>query len=196
MASGRDSALDAAMQTPARSVSGEEPHGFEDFFRRHYAGLVRFLRQRTATAEDAEDAAQESYTRLLRYRDTQPASAWRPLLYRIATNVAIDQHRRTRTRGDAQHVPLEDEDVATTAEAIAPDRQLVDQERLARVLSVIRGLPDKRRHVFLLSRFHGMSNREIAERCGISVRMVEKQIGKALAACRVGLQDEVRNEDA
>src|SRR5690606_39824824 len=67
------------------------------FLQQHYNGLVQFLRQPTVTEQDAEDAAQESLTRLLRYRETEPTRAWKPLLFRIATNVANDHLRQTRT---------------------------------------------------------------------------------------------------
>ncbi len=52
----------------------------------------------------------------------------------------------------------------------------------------IEQLPPKCRRVFLLSRFHDMSYPEIARHCGISVKMVEKHIGNALAVCAERLE--------
>lgn len=185
MADGRDNLLHlptAAREDPEAPAAA----GFDAFLRQHYVGLVQFLRHRTATQQDAEDAAQESLARLLRYRESEPERAWKPLLFRIATNVANDQLRHARTQRQKASVSLEEQDPSTIGESPepTPEQRLADRRQLELVLSAIRHLPDKCRQVFLLSRFHGMSNHAIALRCGISVRMVEKQITKALTACR------------
>src|SRR3546814_13069781 len=70
-----------------------------------------------ANEEDARDIAQESLTRLLRYRETEPASSWKPLLYRIATNVLGEQFRRASARQATRHVPLEGMEIASGAPA-------------------------------------------------------------------------------
>lgn len=168
----------SAPEAPEEAV----PRRFDTFLQQHYKGLVQFLRQRTVTEQDAEDAAQESLARLLRYRESEPDSAWKPLLFRIATNVANDHLRQTQSQRRKAHVSLEDQELDSNEPT--PEQRLADQRQLELVLAAIRDLPDKCRHVFLLSRFHDMSNQAIAVRCGISVRMVEKQITKALAACR------------
>jgi RNA polymerase sigma-70 factor (ECF subfamily) len=57
------------------------------------------------------------------------------------------------------------------------------------LIVVINGeLPEKCRRIFLLSRFEGMSNREIAELLGLSVRTVEHQINRALKVLRKQLK--------
>ncbi|WP_202839141.1 RNA polymerase sigma factor [Luteimonas saliphila] len=190
MTNGRDNLLDLPPRAPEAPDEAVPTH-FESFLQQHYKGLVQFLRQRTVTEQDAEDAAQESLARLLRYRESEPARAWKPLLFRIATNVANDHMRQTRTQRQKAHVPLEEQDLSAIGDSNepTPEQRLADQRQLKRVLAAIRNLPDKCRHVFLLSRFHGMNNHAIALRCGISVRMVEKQITKALAACRDRVRD-------
>lgn len=190
MANGRDNLLDLPQRTP-EALEDAAPRGFDAFLQQHYKGLVQFLRPRTVTEQDAEDAAQESLVRLLRYRESEPARAWKPLLFRIATNVANDHLRQTRTQRHKAHVSLEEQDLSAIGDSNqpTPEQRLADQRQLELVLGAIRSLPDKCRHVFLLSRFHGMSNHAIALRCGISVRMVEKQITKALAACRNKVRD-------
>jgi len=190
MAHGRDNLLDMPPRAPEASDEAV-PRGFDTFLQQHYDGLVKFLRQRTVSEQDAEDAAQESLARLLRYRESEPARAWKPLLFRIATNVANDHLRQTQVQRHKAHVPLEEQDLSAIGDSNepTPEQRLADQRQLELVLAAIRNLPDKCRHVFLLSRFHGMSNHAIALRCGISVRMVEKQITKALAACRDRVRD-------
>lgn len=190
MANGPDDPPDLP---PRASEAPDAPalRRFDSFLAQQYAGLVTFLRRRTVSEQDAEDAAQESMARLLRYRESEPVSAWKPLLFRIATNVANDQLRQAQTQRYRAHVPLEEQDLAAVGEGgePTPEQRLADRRQLELVLAAIRNLPEKCRHVFLLSRFHGLSNHAIALRCGISVRMVEKQITKALAACRDRVRD-------
>lgn len=190
VANGRDTMLELPLRNAAADGAHAGARGFEAFLREHQQALLRFLRRRTACEQDAEDAAQESLARLLRYRESQPASAWKFLLFRIAANVANDQSRHAVSHKRKAHVPLENRVSRLVAiDVPLPERKLEDERQLALVLQAIRGLPDKCRHVFLLSRFHGMSNQDIADRCGISVRMAEKHITKALAACRAKVRD-------
>jgi RNA polymerase sigma-70 factor (ECF subfamily) len=188
---GQHSILEFPLQNVAVGHSRPDAPGFDAFLRDHYQALLRFLRRRTASEQDAEDAAQESLARLLRYRESQPPDCWKPLLFRIAANVAHDQSRQALSHRRKAHVSLHDDHAFADAavDTLSPDRKLADARQLALVLQAIRRLPEKCRHVFLLSRFHGMSNQAIADRCGISVRMVEKQITKALAACRTTVRD-------
>lgn len=196
MANGADNLLHFRQRMPDPPDATDPPEDalpsrFDSFLEEHYPGLVQFLRHRTITRQDAEDAAQESLARLLRYRETAPQHAWRPLLFRIAANVANDHLRQVRSQHHKAHVSLEEQDPGVVGDGNepTPEQRLADRRQLELVLAAIRGLPEKCRQVFLLSRFHGMSNHAIALRCGISVRMVEKQISKALAACRNKVRD-------
>ena len=55
--------------------------------------------------------------------------------------------------------------------------------------STLKALGDKTDRIFCLSRFQGMSNKEIAEKLGITEKAVEYHITKALKALRVSLKD-------
>ncbi len=181
----KDRALEFSPGNARIGATATECRAFERFLRDHYDMLLRFLRGRTASEHDAEDAVQESFVRLLRYRDAQAPEAWKPLMFRIAVNVAHDQSRQRLSRQRHDHMSVDSELLETLAVDIrSPERKLTAERELALVLQTIQRLPEKCRNIFLLSRFRGMSNREIAVRCGISVRMVEKQVTKALAACR------------
>lgn len=155
---------------------------FDTFIREQYHGLVQFLRGRTATRQDAEDAAQESLAKLLRYRESEPQSAWQKLLYRIAINVAHDQFRVAATHHSARHVPIEDQ--AIVAPGHTPEEQLDRAQQVARLRQAIHELPAKCQRVYLLKRVHGMSHASVAEHCGISVKMVEKHLANALVLLR------------
>ena len=187
MAHGFDSFLEMPRDLPVRE---EELHGrmrsFEMFSRAHYGGLLHFLRLRVANEEDAKDAAQESLMRLMRYRETEPDASWKPLLYRIAINVANEQFRRGSVRRVSRQVSLDDVELAS---AEPTQEELIDREQQqAWLRDAVMSLPIRCRQVYLLSRMQGMTYAQIASHCDISVKTVEKHMTKALAVLcsRVG----------
>jgi RNA polymerase sigma factor (sigma-70 family) len=158
---------------------------FDRFVSEQREALLRFLRRLTACEADAEDIAQESFLGLVRYRESEPVEAWRPLLFRIALNAFNDRRRRNSVRPEAGWISLSEAQVGEVASADAPHEQrIADQQELALVRDTILRLPERCRQIYLLNRIEGMSYSEIARHCAISVKAVEKQITKALAVLR------------
>jgi len=165
-------------------VRPDSARGFDRFLHDHRQALLAFLRQRTASEEDAQDAVQESMTRLMRYQGEQAPEAWKRLLYRIAVNVANDQMRHARRRHTGDHVPLEDAVHALPSAEPPLDEHLIQRQELALIAAVIECLPARCQEIYILSRVEGMKNAEIADLCGISLKAVEKQMTRAMAAVR------------
>lgn len=161
--------------------------GFDSFLREEREALVGFLRNRTATEEDAQDAAQESLARLVRYRESQPQESWKALLYRIAVNIANDQSRYRQRRQTGNHVPLDQAEFVLHSDDPPMDELLIQRQELARIGAVIERLPPRCREIYLLSRIEGMKNAEIARHCAISLKAVEKHMTRAMAAVRQAL---------
>jgi RNA polymerase sigma-70 factor (ECF subfamily) len=96
-------------------------------------------------------------------------------------NVANDHGRAAQSRCSTNHCDIGD--VTLVSPQPSAERSILASQNLDLLLDVIEGLPPKCKQVFLMSRAHGMTYAEIAEHCGISVKMVEKQISRAVAAC-------------
>lgn len=151
--------------------------------------LRGYLARRATLSRDAmADVVQETFLRLLRYRDIEDVDELRWIMLRVASSVLVDRHRRARTRGT--ELPLDEEHAAQGMEGEpGPERVALGAEAWAVIRQAISDLPPQSRRVFLLHRFRGMSYREIADRFGVSSRTVENQIGLALARCRAALRD-------
>lgn len=169
----------------------EHAQDFESFFQVHRPALIAFLRRRTANEADAEEIAQESYLRLLGYGygDSRPPAVWRALLYRIASNLAVSHFRMRANRQMDRQEDLDGLQLASESPSL--ERMVTAQQELMLVRKALAALPPKCRKVFMLSRTHHKSYPEIAQLCGISVKMVEKHMSHALGALRHAVAPEV-----
>lgn len=150
-------------------------------FSEHRASLQGFLRKRLGEVE-VEDAMQETFLRLLNYQTHHAVEHPSVLLYRIAEHVALDFARRARSHRVAAHCPLDE--MQLLSEAPTQEQQLLAEQELELLIDAIERLTPRCQEVFLLSRMENMSYPQIAARCGISVKMVEKHISRALAELR------------
>jgi RNA polymerase sigma factor (sigma-70 family) len=148
--------------------------------------LLRYLSRRTRDAETAADLTQETFSRMMVYRDAPNIESHALLMYRIAHNLVLELQRSRYRRHAAQHVSL------SLAEPLYADEPPV--EEIADALSLelllkrtLLELPPKCRLAFKLSRFDGLTYPQVAARMGISVKMVEKHISRALLAFRAAV---------
>lgn len=170
---------------------GPEPEAFAAFVRDERGPLCAFLRTRGASAEDAEDIAQDCMERLIRYQ-AHGNDELRLLLYRIARNRLADRGRLPRA-----HLPLADTDSTDLPACGTPGplRQAESGQMLALLRQALFKLPDRCREVYLLNRISGMSYTQIARHCGITANTVEKHIARALQGLRRELgPDSVRKD--
>lgn len=159
----------------------ESADNFDAFVREQYPSLLQFLSRRSPNLEDAQDAAQESLARFVRYK-REPAAAWKPLLYRIAINVLNDRSRQAQSHLVSRHVPFEGLEIESGQPTV--EDAAIQAQQLALLREAILSLPPKCRQVYLLKRMRGMTNAAIAKQCGISVKMVEKHSATALLQLR------------
>ena len=136
---------------------------------------LRFYLRRTLRRDaDADEIAQEAMLRIWNARGSVSLDTARPLLFRIASNLAIDrlrEHQRWRF-SDIADAPQE-------AETISAERIVAAREELAVIEAAIAALPDNCRAAFVSSRVDGKTHAEIAGEMGISKSMVEKHVAEA-----------------
>ena len=161
------------------------PLRVSEIIRRHHASLISFLRRRLRISEDADDIAQETYVRMMQYEGSREIRSPSSMLFRIAINVANDLGRSQQTRRMSQQRPLQD--VELVCDRPSAEREIQAQQDLELLYEAIAELTPKCRQAFLLSRVRRMTYPEIAKHCGISLKMVEKHISRALAICAAKL---------
>lgn len=149
----------------------------------HDQALRAFLSKRIwSDSIEQEDLMQEVYIKVARYDKFSSVNNVRAFLFQAASNHLTDLARKAQTRQHDQHVAWDDS--FTHGDIDDPARQLAAQQNLSALKKAILSLPEKPKQVFLLSRFEGLTYPEIAQRLGISVKAVEKNMSKALKICR------------
>jgi len=155
---------------------------------RYYQELLNFLSRQLRDRDSAADLAQETYARVAAVRRSGEAIIEpRALLYRTARNLLVDRHRRRETRGEnrSDHPgPLAPIEAMPAPAAFEPDQALDAARNAQAMLDTIAALPLRCREAFILHRFDGLSQAEVATQMGISIKMVERHVKLAMAACR------------
>jgi RNA polymerase sigma-70 factor (ECF subfamily) len=147
----------------------------DGLFAEYKDGLVRYLTRLTGDPELAQDAAQESFLRMLQ-RPPSRKDNLRAWLYTVATNVARDD-RRKRARADRLAVPA---GTAAMADSPPNPHARLEQIELCRtVQQMLAKLPERERTI-LLMRGEGFKHSEIARAVGTTTKSVGTLIARAL----------------
>lgn len=154
----------------------------------HYDELVDYVRARFGHRGFARDVVHDVCVRLL--ERPEPASVRAPLalLRRISHDAAVDRCRSEDAR--SAHLACGGELEQAVSQAPDQARNVDAQRELALLVGTIRAMPLRRRQVFVLHKIHELPQAEVARRMGISLKMVEKHLRLAMAACRAGLERE------
>lgn len=145
-----------------------------------HSELVRFLRMRLPSEDDARDLAQEAFLRLIRLSDDHFLQHPEAYLFRIASNLVYEYWLRSKpgiTDPDTEPENL-------PSRQPTPETLVGQQQALGELQRVIDVLPPIQREVVLAHRRDGKTYAEIALDLEISRDMVKKHLGKALARCR------------
>lgn len=152
----------------------------------YYGRLLRFFKRRNRSMEDAADLAQDTFARLWS-TDLRQVRKPESFLFTTASNLLRDRARSAQARHAASSVPAEEEQLVCPAPRA---EQVLDGEQQMRILeTALDELSPKSRTVFELFHFEGLSQKEIADRQGISVSMVEKYVRQAVLHCQKRLSE-------
>lgn len=129
----------------------------------------------------AQDVFIQVYESMKYFRKESELSTW---IYRISVNKSLDFIRRKkRKKRYAQLTSIfrtgEDEDEIALPANDNPHRELEDNERKKILNYAISKLPDSQKTVITLSKYEGISNKEIASIMDLSVSAVEALVHRA-----------------
>ncbi|MDR9851817.1 RNA polymerase sigma factor [Herbaspirillum huttiense F1] len=159
---------------------------------RYYRELLQFCLRKVKNPETAADLVQDSFVRVLTMeRAGQAILDPRALLRQVALHLKIDMDRRAAIRQHEDLDSLPETEMPAVPAHLQPEQACAAIQSAHAYLEAIDSLPTRCREAFQLYAFEGLPNKEIAERMGISLSMVNQYISRgklACAACREALE--------
>lgn len=169
---------------------------FEKLFKRFYKPLRAYAFRFVDDKDLSEDIVQDVFFEIWQRRESMrfEDDAVKSYLFRAVYNSSLNVLNKK-----SQHLVYSLEpgkDIEVLEQYLSSSIQNSEQSLLLKELeeeikAYIETLPPQCNKVFMLSRSYGLKNREIAEQLGISIKAVEKHIGKAL----FGLKEHLVKKD-
>jgi RNA polymerase sigma-70 factor (ECF subfamily) len=143
----------------------------------HERTIRSWLSRRTRDL-DIDDIIQEMYARLASLENVEDIRNPRQYATQTAITVALNLARHARvipmiSMGDFEELGLASLDPS-------PERAINAQEELRELENLLQELPPLCRTAFLMRRVEGHSQKEVADKLGISVKTVEKYMAKSV----------------
>ena len=144
----------------------------------HESQLRGWLGRRAVAGVETDDIVQEAYAVLATLTDVSHVENPRAYLFRTAWSLVMKQLRR------AQVVTIQSvadvADLQVPWDGPDPEQQIGARFELVRLARALDDLPVKCREVFRLRKVEGLSQREVAQRLGLSESTVEKHVARAV----------------
>ena len=172
---------------------------FEELVQRYERPLFAYLCRSIGNAEDAEEVFQSAFMKVhLKSEQFEEGRKFRPWLYRIATNIAIDRMRH-RLRSpkvyyESDFDPCESEEDLSNLTQLLPGNDPLPsdyadtKEQIEHLHHAIAELPPQLRSVLNVVYFQGLSYREAAEVLDLPFGTIKTRLGIAFKKLNAGLK--------
>jgi RNA polymerase sigma factor (sigma-70 family) len=159
-----------------RAVGGDE-RAFATIFNRYHQSLYRFCLAIVGNPDDAAEALQNTMIKVLRALPGEERKIeLKPWLYRIAHNEAIDLIRRRRETREL--------DVEQVAPGYGLAEDAATRERLRRLLTDLKELPERQREVLVMRELAGLEFEEIGSALDTSGAVARQTLYEARQSLR------------
>jgi RNA polymerase sigma-70 factor (ECF subfamily) len=178
-----------------RAAQAGDQNAFERLVRSYDQSVLRLAMNLLRSPEDAADVYQEAFLRVYRNLDSfRFDCSFHTWLYRIVTNLCLDQLRKKKVRRTEPAV-LETEDGAVDRlenlpESSAhsdPQRVLMSRELKERIEEALCGMTPRERMVFEMRHYQGLRLRAIGEILGTTEEAAKNCLFRATQKMRSAL---------
>jgi RNA polymerase sigma-70 factor (ECF subfamily) len=144
------------------------------------------LTRRLGSEELANESLNETWLRLHRQDDAGVVQSPIGYVLRMAVNIATDNRRaeNRRARRSETRAALEIPDPMP-----GPVREVEARLQLEALHQAIETLPERAREILIAARLQELPQQEIADRFGITTRMVRNELRRALDHCEACLEE-------
>ena len=162
-----------------------DKESFNSLFRRYYSPMVRFCVRFVADVDQSAEIVQDLFVKLWTGREKLVVpDSFESYMLRSVRNAAITYINRERAHAETnQRIYTDESDANDPSEALQSNNLELSYRK------VLATMPEKRREVFLASRYDGLKYAEIAEKMGLSQKTVEAHMSAAIKQLREGLKE-------
>jgi RNA polymerase sigma-70 factor (ECF subfamily) len=172
----------------ARYQDSRDPEDFERLVRRYERELYTFLRRFLGNAQHAEDVFQGAFLSVhLRIEQFEPGKRFRPWLYAIASNKAIDFMRRNKRHqvsslDQGSKIGDSDESMVQrlSSQEVGPEEQAMLNETATRMREAVGQLSPVTQQLIQLAFYQGLKYADISEILEIPVGTVKSRVFTAM----------------
>ncbi len=169
-----------SMEAYCKGLKASDRQAFGGLFRVLRPELIRYVRQIVRDDAIAHDLVQDVFVSLWGLRESlDPSRSLKAYIYQMARNRAI-RHLRDERIHDRKHEIIKNQASGSLSSRDLPDARIDASALGDRLKAWVQELPDRQREALMLSRFQGLSHREIADIMAISPRTVNNHIMRAL----------------
>jgi RNA polymerase sigma-70 factor (ECF subfamily) len=171
---------------------------FAEILCRHGPAVLGYLTKMANNREQAEDFFQDTFKRVHEKAHTLRSENFKPWLYTIATNIALNAHRKNKKRTTLslnQKYECQNGNCGELANtvvaqnAVSPSKQAIKEEQRTQVVTAINTLPGKQKTTLILAYYQQLSYREVAKILDCTVGTVKTQMFRALKSLAQKLPD-------
>lgn len=168
-------------------IRQDDSKAFESLYHLMYKRLYSVANLILEYKELNEEVLEEVFTSLWVNRHKTDIGNVFTYLYVLTKNKAIDTKRKEE-RWD--YFTLEDVHSELLYNSVTPETTFVSKEEISMIHAIIKQLPEKRRNVFMLIKYHGLKNKEVAEILGLSIKTVDNHLATAIRDILKALQEQ------
>ena len=180
-----------------RAAQRGDQDAFEQLVRAHDQSVLRLAMNLLRSPDDARDVYQEAFLRVYRNLDSfRFDCSFHTWLYRIVTNICLDQLRKRKVRKEESAVvetsdgPIDRMETFEEEAAHAdPERSLWNRELKQRIENALRDLTPRERMVFELRHYQGLRLRNIGDLLGTTEEAAKNCLFRATQKMRAVLGD-------
>lgn len=157
---------------------------FLEIYRAFYGKVFTFVLSLVKSKANAQDITQNIFMKLWKNRKKlEHIKSMNDYLFILSKNACMDYFRKASRK---KEISTDVFDEFLLSRIVSSSEKRIDAlSDIEELRHVIESLPSKRRDIFIMSRFDGLSNDEIASILGVSKKTVENQISLATKKIKI-----------
>jgi len=168
----------------SKLIQGNE-QSFREIYDFYVRKVYRFVFSYVKERSEAEDITQNVFMKIWERRQLLDAEkSFAGFIFTISHRAVMDYFRRHSAK---YQLGIQQTREANIPSSASPADLVYSRQLESLYEKALQALPAKRKEIFLLSRHNGLTNKQIAEQLGISVKTVENQMTAALSSLKTSL---------